>query len=109
MGTIKELYDFVKKHGNDEVVTAEVMKEFLTKLKSVYEDFLQRKITDIEVSDATIYWCSTEEKFSDNLEKVEPRISGLNEAMDITHPDFSEDKKRKIISRMLGLVEELMS
>jgi hypothetical protein len=87
----------------------DVIREFLLFLKSKYEGFLNGDISDEEISNMTIYWLSTKERFSDSLIQKDRRIKELRAGMDITHPDFSKDRKNKIIKELINRINELIN
>ncbi len=81
---------------------------FLIILKQLYDDYLNKKIDDVTLSNITIYWSSTLEKFAKFLFDFEPKIKDLRTGIDITHPDLSNEKKEQIIRDLAKQVDELL-
>ncbi len=93
-----ELNKIVKENPNN------VLPRFLNILKSLFQDFIAGKVSDVMVSDLTVFWYVGKEQFSDALIKINPKIQDLSIAMDITHPKYSKKKKIDIIR---GLIKEI--
>jgi len=85
-----------------------IFKEFLICLKELFNDYLKGNVTDLLVSNLTVNWYAVNDNFSDELIKIEPRIKDLSVGMDITHPDFSKERKRKIVKELNQIVEEIL-
>ena len=86
----------------------EVYVDFLRTLKNLFLDYLSGKIDDLTVSEITGLWYASYDKFSDGLIKINYKIKDLRAAMDITHPDFSNERKRKIIKELIRRVDEML-
>lgn len=87
---------------------AKVKDEFLAFLKEKYNDYLDGKISDKDISNMTVYWFSTKENFSDSLIEQDRRIKELRAGMDITHPDLSKDRKNKIVEELIERINEIV-
>lgn len=98
----KEIDDISRKEPNEAYI------EILKYLKGFYQKYLDSKATDVEVSDMTVYCFSTRDDFSDAMSDIDERFRDLRAAMDITHPDFSKEKRRKIINGLIELSESLL-
>lgn len=77
-------------------------------LRRMYQDYLDGKISDEEVSNSTAYWYATNDRFSDLLIEIDGRVNELGKAMDITHPDFSDERKRRIVKELIQIVDEIL-
>jgi len=85
----------------------EVFKEFLSLLEHLFSDYLKGKITDEDLSNLTVFWFATNDKFSDGLIRIDKRIKECGRAMDVTQPDVDEKKKKELIKHLLILIEEI--
>lgn len=83
-----------------------VYLKFLITLKSLFSDFIAGKVSDIMVSNLTVHWYVAKEEFSDALIKINPKIKELSIAMDITHPDYSKEKKVEIIKGLIKKIDD---
>jgi len=86
----------------------EVFEEFLNTLKSAFLDYLNGKVNEVTISKMTVLWYVAHDEFSNSLIKINPRIKDLGSAMDITHPDFSNSKKRAIIEGLVKKIDEIL-
>lgn len=84
------------------------LPKFLNILKNQFEDFIAGKVSDVMVSDFTVFWYVGIEKFSDALIKINPKIKELSIAMDITHPDYSQEKKVEIIKGLIKKIDGML-
>ena len=85
-----------------------VYSEFLKTLKSLFEDFIKGNVTDVTVSNITVDWYVNKEKFSNVLIKINPKIKELSLAMDITHPDYTQEEKVKIIKELIKKIDGMI-
>ena len=83
---------------------ARVYHEFLRVIKGLFEDFVSGKVDALTVSNITVYWYVGKEEFSEGLILINPKVKELSLAMDITHPDYSKEKKIEIIK---GLIKKI--
>nr|MBI4157216.1 hypothetical protein [Candidatus Woesearchaeota archaeon] len=81
---------------------------FLEEYKQRMHNFLEGKITNKHLSDLAIHFFVIEEQFSDNLENFDNRISDLRKAMDITHPDWSDKKRKEYIKKLIKLADKII-
>lgn len=98
----KKLEEFVRQNPKG------IFKEFLMFLRNMYKDYLSNNISDEVVSNSTVYWYATNDKFSDSLAKIDARIPDLKTGMDITHPNFSEEKKKQIVKELIRIIDEIL-
>ena len=82
--------------------------EFLEDYQKKIENFLNGNMTDIEMSDYAIRKFVTEEKFSDELGKYDKNILKLKRDMDVSHPDWTIEKKEEWAKDSLEICKKLL-
>lgn len=83
-------------------------KEFLLFMRNKYTEYLSGNLSDEELSNITVYWYATNEKFGDSLIQIDKRIKNLSAAMDITHPDFTKERKKNIVKELINRINEII-
>ena len=82
---------------------------FLMDFRKVLELYINKKINEEELADFAIRTFVVNETLSDSIEKVEPGVLELRKAMDITHPDWNEEKRTNYIKDLIKLADKLIS
>jgi len=85
-----------------------ILVEFLKTLKNLFLDYLNKEVKEELVSNLTVFWYATHNKFSDQLILLNPKIKKLALAMDITDPDIKPEEKRKIIEELIKEVNNIL-
>lgn len=81
---------------------------FLRYYKKIMETFLKRKITKEQLSDFAVRSFAIENDFSNELEKFDSRIRELRKAMDITHPNWTDEKRKEYIIELIKLADKII-
>ena len=100
----RELYELLERKN----ITAYLL--LLRHLKERVNDFLNKKISDIELSDEFVHLFITNENFVDLLKIFEPDIEDLQEGVDVSNPSWSrkekEDHMKNIIKKIDKFIDE---
>ncbi len=98
----KALSEFI---GQD---AEKVFKPFLLFLRGLYEDYLKGIVTDLELSNSTVHWLVVNDQWSNLLVRIDKRVSDLKFGLDVTHPDFSRERKEKIVKKLINTIDEIL-
>lgn len=82
--------------------------QFLKFLKGEYEDYLDGKNSEGYIASLTLNWIQRDE-FFEKLVKYDSRLEKLKEGIDITHPDFSKERKEDILRIGLVIINSILN
>lgn len=79
--------------------------KFLVKYKKMLQDYLDGQIDELELADTSNYVFAIRKEFFKNIPE---EVLTLADIVDITHPDWTLQKKKKTISDMQKLIDRLL-
>jgi hypothetical protein len=81
---------------------------FLKDFKKVLEFYLDGQVNEEELADFAIRTFVVNETLSDSIENIDPEILELRRAMDITHPEWNQEKRVKYIKSLIKTANRLI-